>query len=31
VATRGAPAVIPAEELIEFKLTSPVTIVVTPS
>jgi hypothetical protein len=30
-ATRGEPAVIPAEELIEFKLTSPVTVVITPS
>jgi hypothetical protein len=30
LATRGAAAVIPAEELIEFKLTSPVTVVVQP-
>jgi hypothetical protein len=30
-ATRGEPAVIPAEELIEFRLTSPVTVVITPS
>ena len=30
MATRGAAAVIPAEELIEFRLTSPVTVVVQP-
>jgi hypothetical protein len=30
-ATRGEPAIIPAEELIEFRLVSPVKIVVTPS
>jgi hypothetical protein len=30
MATRGASAVIPAEELIEFRLTSPVTVVVQP-
>jgi hypothetical protein len=28
LATRGAAAVIPAEELIEFRLTAPVTVVI---